>query len=183
MDPTITQARSGDKQALSRLLMDHRALVGSVVQRFAWEASQRPDLAQAVMLKAVQSIREFRNGCAFATWLYRIAVNVCTDANRGVVRDRKRRGGGEDALAVFPDLNAPDGLAAAESSEIRLRVQKAVKALPLGERTAFTLFYFAGYSGKEIAEAMSISEPNVFMKLKGGRDKVREVLRSSGVTP
>jgi DNA-directed RNA polymerase specialized sigma24 family protein len=52
---------------------------------------------------------------------------------------------------------------------------------PLSEKTAFSLFYYSGFSGKEAAEAMKISEDNFYMKLKAARDRIRTGLKKKGV--
>ena len=182
MDPTILAAQSGDRGALAELLMQYRRVVTAAVLRFAWDRSQLPDIVQSVFARAAQAISGFQNRCAFSTWIYRIAVNECVDCNRRTARQREREQGVE-CCEVLPDLNAADGLAAVERAELMQGVRLEVAALPLGLRTAFSLFYFGGYSGKEAAQALGITESNFFMRLKGARDRVREGLRSRGLAP
>ncbi len=42
------------------------------------------------------------------------------------------------------------------------------------------MYYFGNYSGKEVAEALNITESNFFMKLKAARDSVKEKLIKRG---
>jgi RNA polymerase sigma-70 factor (ECF subfamily) len=176
----IDAARNGDPRAISDLLMRHRGIVAAVVARFIDGAEPRRDVVQNVFMKAVRAIAGFNGHCRFSTWLYRIAVNECVDARRKAVRSRAQQVPASHGPDLFRDLNAPDGLQHTSDSELRRDIQAAVGALPLDRKTAFSLFYFGGYSGREASNAMRITEGNFFMKLKQARDAVREALMKAG---
>jgi RNA polymerase sigma-70 factor, ECF subfamily len=182
MEPLALAAQSGDRQALANLLMQHRGVVTAAVTRHAWDREQTQDIVQNALAKAVQGIAGFRGHCAFATWLYRIALNECMEANRRTARKRGRESAGHPFEALA-DENAPDGLAHCESAELMQCVREAVNGLPLDQRTAFSLFYFGGYTGREAARAVGITEANLFMRLKAARDRVRAALQRRGLTP
>jgi RNA polymerase sigma-70 factor (ECF subfamily) len=119
----------------------------------------------------------FKGTCRFSTWLYRIALNECMETNTRQSRNTPLQ---IDSPELFGDPNARDGLAALSDAELRTAIHEAVRPLPLDQRTAFCLYYFEGYSGREAADAMKISEPNFFMKLKAARDKVKKSLLAQG---
>jgi RNA polymerase sigma factor (sigma-70 family) len=85
-----------------------------------------------------------------------------------------------DNFSAFPDCNSPDAIAQISDQELRNDIQLALKALPLDQKTAFSLYYFGNYSGKEVAEALNISEANFFMKLKAARDTMKKKLMQRG---
>lgn len=65
----------------------------------------------------------------------------------------------------------------ADSSFQHQDLYLALRTLPPKERSAITLFYLNGYSIKEIAKIIDISEDAVKKQLSRGRDKLREQLR------
>jgi DNA-directed RNA polymerase specialized sigma24 family protein len=79
------------------------------------------------------------------------------------------------------DPNGGDPYSDLSDRLLRDEINAVVERLPLQSRTAFYLFYRAGYSGKEGAAAMNITEANFFMRLKAARDRVRQRLRARGL--
>ena len=84
----IQAAQSGNRDATAELLLANRCVVAAVVMRLIHRNDRAKDVIQNVLAKAVQGLASFRNGCAFSTWLYRIAVNETTEDNRRAARQR-----------------------------------------------------------------------------------------------
>jgi len=177
---TINAARNGDKQALSGLLMEYRNMVSSVVARMVFEEDSRKDVIQNIFVKAVNAIQNFSGTCKFSTWLYRIALNETAEYNRNAMRAKARFTAFDNDDPIFIDLNSPDGLENYTKKEISLSINEAVNTLPIDQKTAFSLFYFCGYTGKDAASVLNIKEDNFFMKLKTARDKVKKFLSTKG---
>ena len=173
----IRKAQNGDRSALTGLLMENRNLVAAVVSRFVFDRDCHKDVIQNVFMKVIDGISSFHNQCKFATWLYRISVNECCEHNRKKLKSSIFT----NDLSPFEDPSAPDGFAQISSNEIRSEIASALKTLSIDKRSAFTLFYMGGFSGKEAAEALEITEANFFMKLKAARDHVRNHLREKGL--
>lgn len=173
----IRQAQNGDRQALTKLLMNNRNLVAAVVCRFVFDRDCHKDVIQNVFMKVINGISSFQNQCKFATWLYRISVNECCEYNRKKLKNSIFI----NDTAPFEDPSAPDGLANISSNEIRSEISSALKEISIDKKSAFTLFYMGGFSGKEASEALGITEANFFMKLKAARDHVRNHLREKGL--
>jgi RNA polymerase sigma-70 factor (ECF subfamily) len=176
----IQAARNGDKKALTSLLIDHRNLIASVVCRCVYDEESRRDVVQDIVYKVIKQFNSYNGSCKFSTWLYRIAMNEAIDFNRSKLRSKKRYTTIESQSDIFQDLNAIDGLDAYTKKEISTAINETVNNLPLDQKTAFTLFYFCGYKGKDASEVLKISEENFFMKLKAARDKVRKALLAKG---
>ena len=80
----VAQCLAGDTGAFNVLVERHRRQVYQVCYRFAGNHEDASDLAQDVFLRAYRALGTFKGHSAFATWLYRVAVNVCL--NRRAVR-------------------------------------------------------------------------------------------------
>jgi len=176
----ITAAKYGNRSALSALLLDHHSLVAAVVNRFVHDGDIKKDVIQNIFLKAIKHIGQFSGLCKFSTWLYRISLNECLEAGRAVSREKQRNRPLFDDAIDAVDPCAPDAFAHASIQELKEAIGALLQKLPLDQKTVFSLFYFGNYSGKEIAEALSISEANVFMKLKAGRDAIKKGLVVKG---
>jgi RNA polymerase sigma factor (sigma-70 family) len=181
-NPLIELAKGGDRNALSTLLMEHRGLVSAIACRFVNDPEQRKDVIQNIFVKTIRHLGQFAGACRFSTWLYRLSVNECIEHGRAHLRNEGRTDPLENSIDADLHLNAPDGFSFTSSSELKSAVAAALKTLPLDQKTAFSLFYFGSYSGKEGAEALSISEANFFMKLKAARDVVKRHLLAKGWT-
>jgi RNA polymerase sigma-70 factor (ECF subfamily) len=179
----ISAAQSGDRNALSALLLDHRSLVTAVVNRHVYDADRKKDIIQNIFIKVINHINQYSGLCKFSTWLYRICLNECTDAGRAKIREEQRRSSFFDDTIDLVNPNAADGFSHASQRELHDTIGAVLEKLPLDQKTVFSLFYFGGYSGKEIASALSISEANAFMKLKAARDAVKTGLVAKGWTP
>jgi RNA polymerase sigma-70 factor (ECF subfamily) len=180
-DIRIDAARRGDRESLSSLLMDHKGIVAAVVTRMVYEKECHKDVIQNIFLKVVTGIEEFGDQCKFSTWIYRISVNESIEylRKKGYFQKLKDEYLINDVNNI--DYSQADGLESISKKEIIEWVNEILNECPLSEKTAFSLFYYSGFSGKEAAESMKISEDNFYMKLKGARDRIRSGLKKKGV--
>ena len=102
------------------------------------------------------------------------------EQNRRKLRWNHLRDALTDNRPLFASPDDSDGLDTLTRKEIVHAVNDALSAVSLDKKTAFFLFYIAGYSGKEAAGQMKITTENFFMKLKAARDHVKKVLISKG---
>lgn len=72
----IERCQAGDAEAFRQLFRLHRDDVARLAQRMLGRASDLDDIVQEVFLQVHRSIRDFRYGARFSTWLYRVTVNV-----------------------------------------------------------------------------------------------------------
>lgn len=176
----IIEAQQGSKTALSELLLSNKGIISSVVHRFLYEQEHHEDLIQTILTKVIATIKHFNGTCRFSTWLYRIATNECLEFVRKKSRNKNYFSPLPDNLTVFKDCNAPDPLISLSDQELRTSIQNTLNSLPLDQRTAFSLYYFGNYKGKEVAEVLNITEANFYMKLKTARDVIKQKLKKQG---
>jgi len=147
------------------------------------------DLVQETLLKATQSLEQFRGGTEpeLVGWLQGIMENALADAVRKA-RARKRDVAQEETLAVVVNdssarlrnwLVAPDSSPSqrAEREEQLLRVAAALARLPQDQRDAVLLRDSLDTPVRTIAEQLGRSEKAIAGLLLRGRRKLRDLLQ------
>ena len=95
-------------------------------------------------------------------WLFRVALNQCRDA-------WKRSSRSELPLEAASAAVTPEELGLLDH----------VAALPESQRTVLHLHYYEGYTLREIARLLGVTVPTVKMRLKRGRDALRNTWEES----
>jgi len=72
----VERCQRGDAEAFRELFRAHQRDVARLAQRMLGRSTDLEDIVQEVFLQVHRSIRDFRHGARFSTWLYRVTVNV-----------------------------------------------------------------------------------------------------------
>ena len=174
----VEEARRGGREAFAELVRRHERRVYGVVFRMAGNASDADDLAQEVFMTAWRAVGSFRQGSAFSTWLYRIAVNTALTWLRKRGRERSRVPF-DEGLAVPGQAGGPTGSPESRSArnELRGRLDEAVASLPEHFRAAFALVAGEGFSHAEAARVLGCSENTVSWRMHKARKLLQARLK------
>jgi len=157
------------QERFQALLDRHAKLVLKVVHAYCRNAEDRRDLAQEISAQLWRSFASYDEGRPFATWMYRIALNVAiTFARRGAVRSQRADSFDEQQFDPIDDRG--------EARELDARVgalQRFIERLGELER-ALLLLYLEDNSYADIAEVLGISATNVATKLSRLKQRIRD---------
>ena len=158
---TLGDGRCRDDDLLRRV----EPLVQSVAVRFARDRTTAEELAQACRIRIHEKRRQCRDPDALLGWAKTLCRRVCADAvgRDRIERDRLVESDGEVTPAVD---TAPDPLAAAETAELRLRIESALARLPAEQRRLLLLRHWYGLSANEIARRESLPASTVRNRLR-----------------
>ena len=120
------------------------------------------DIVQTVFLKLWEKQPVLLPGKEKA-WLMQVAVNQCRNVLKAPWRNRRNP---LETAELFT-WQTP------EESELF----RAILTLPAGERAAVHLYYFEGYTLREIGRMMGITPSGVSMRLHRARKRLKSVLR------
>jgi RNA polymerase sigma-70 factor, ECF subfamily len=137
----------------------HRGILFKVAASYGRGAEDRADLIQDITLQLWRAWPGYDRSRPFATWMYRIALNVAISQQR---RERPL-----DALDPLGDEHADlVGLddVDAENRERLALVRRAMGALGALDR-ALLLLHLDGCGHREIGEVLGIGEGNVATRL------------------
>lgn len=132
----------------------------------------RDDLRQEVALALWRAAPSWRQDCSLRTFVARVTHNVCVSHVRRIIRVPKH-----DALSDAVEDEAEMADDAVARADLGRRLQLAVSRLPDGLRKVATL-YLEGFSAREIAETLGISEGAVFTRATRLREALRKVMET-----
>ena len=121
------------------------------------------DVVQEVFLKLLTARPQFRDAEHEKAWLIRAALHRACD----MARSAERRNLPLEAAEAVPGGELP------EPSPIL----SAVRALPAKYSAVIHLYYYEGYSIKEISQLLRLPVPTVGTRLSRGRERLRELLK------
>jgi RNA polymerase sigma-70 factor (ECF subfamily) len=171
-DETLAgRVQGGDREALESLVRRFLRPVHAVIASFLTEPSQVEDASQETFLRMLRAIDTYDTRRPFAPWLYQVARNAARNeiAKEGLRSTEPFPEDGPSAAGPPPD-------SAAEQSEIRTRVQRALEALPEQRRVAFRLVDVDGMGAAEAGRMMGISAGAVRAHVHHARRQLREAL-------
>lgn len=142
-------------------LGEHTGLLLKVVRSFAEGPAEQDDLFQEVLLQVWLSLPNFRDDSKPTTWLYRVAFNTALAWKRTEKKHRRKLNSHSMADVAAPGVPSAE---AEQNSRLVDQLYAAIRALPAAKR-ALVVLYLDGFSYREIAEVVGISESNVGVSL------------------
>jgi len=139
-----------------------------VCMRYAASRTDAEDILQMGFVKMFQKITYFKNEGSFEGWVRRIMVNTAIELYRKNVRLLHTVE--LEGVVEVDDANALSQLAVKDLMQL-------VQNLPDGYRMVFNLYAIEGYSHKEIAEQLGISEGGSKSQLSRARNYLQEKIR------
>lgn len=171
----VRRCQRGEWEAFDLLMQQHETKVYNIAYRMLGHPDDASDAAQEVFIRLYHALPKFRGECAFSTWLYRIAVNVCLDAVRRRARQPSVRTSAlaaEDEEADFMD-NVPDAHPDPEKivmqKELQRLVHEAIQTLPEPQRAVIVLYDLEGFTYEEMAEILRTSIGTIKSRLNRAR--------------
>jgi RNA polymerase sigma-70 factor (ECF subfamily) len=170
-DETLAErVKRGDADAFDALTLRHMQRAFRVAYRLLGHREDAEDLVQEVFLLVLERIDGFQAGRSFSPWFYRILVNRGLNSRKSrALRRTEEVPEDAPALTVAPDR-------AAEQLEAREKLRAAMDRLPETQQTVVHLFELEGFSGREIAEILDLSDGTVRWHLHQARRTLRQAL-------
>jgi len=163
----VKQAKAGDMAAFEAILVRYqRQVLLTALRLLNRNLEDAKDAAQQVFLRLHRSLHQLDENRHFASWLYRITVNVCRDMLRARRPALSLEEAGEVPAAVGED--------AIQRNEQRRMIYAALATLPERERTAVVLRDLEGLTTSEVARIMGCSEVTVRSQISNARVKIRK---------
>jgi RNA polymerase sigma-70 factor, ECF subfamily len=152
-------------------LAEHTGLLLKVVRSFAEGPADQDDLFQEILLQVWLSLPNFRDDSKPTTWLYRVALNTALAWKRREKKRRRKQGSVSISEVAAPSVTSAE---AERNDRVVDQLYAAIRALPPAKR-ALVVLYLDGFSYREIADVVGISESNVGVSL----NRIKKVLAAA----
>ena len=152
LDLQLIQSCIDGDRASQKILYDRLApRMFPICIRYIGDRTQAEDVLQDGFITLFTKLKDYKGEGSFEGWARRIFVTTA------LMSLRKK-----DALKMSDDLDAARGLKTDTTSQVEnigyKELMRLIMSLPVGFRTVFNMYAIEGYSHKEIAESLGISE-------------------------
>ena len=175
-DALVRAAQRGDRDAFGTLVSRHAQSILSVVSRMLGP-SDAEDVAQEAFIAAYKALPRFHFDSKFSTWLYRIAVNKCTDTLRSRRSDTTSLDAESDSSAMawqVADEETPHSTL--EQAELAWELDRQIQALPHLYRESFVLKHIEGLGYEEMSAILGVNRDTLKMRVYKARTMLCERL-------
>ena len=159
-----------ERWAQKILYEEHYGKMMGVCLRYATNKDDAMDILHEGFIKVFKHIEKYQPGTSLSAWIRRIMVNTSIDYYRKSIRRRT-----EDLEQAY-NISTNDADAISQCSE--KEILAAVQQLSPAYRAVFNLYVIEGYSHKEIAGTLDITESTSRSNLVKARMKLKAILKS-----
>lgn len=156
MNYLIKKAQKGDKDAFVQLMEAYKQDLYKTAKSYLRCDEDAADAIQDTILSCYEHLAELRETKYFKTWLIRILINKCKD-----ILKKK-----ENLLEEFPDREDP------QNPYQNVEFEELMDMVDEKYRIVLTLYYAEGFTAKEIAQILDVSENTVKTRLARGKQKL-----------
>jgi RNA polymerase sigma factor (sigma-70 family) len=164
----LAGCQKNDRTAQQQLYASYSGKMYALCCRYVKSKMEAEDVLVTAFTKVFDKIDQFKNEGSFEGWIRRIVVN------EALTWIRKNR-----SLYLETDLEKADYEPDYDQLSDQLETEdllRMIQALPTGYQLVFNLYAIDGYSHKEIAEQLNISENTSKSQLSRARVYLQKLL-------
>jgi RNA polymerase sigma-70 factor (ECF subfamily) len=164
-----TTGTNTSEERFRRLLERNKDSVYRMAYAYLRDKTDADDAFQEVFLRYLVSRPEFADGTHERAWFIRVTINVCHSHHRSRwFRKRVSLDSFESTADVSGDTMEDDG----QSAELLAAVMRLSGKL----RLTVHLFYYEGYSVREISGILGVNESTIRSRLMQARSRLKDLL-------
>lgn len=160
-DEALVRAiKSGDDAAMDILVRRWYPRIYSYNYKLLCDKQDAHDVTQDTFLAMIQNIKQFRLLTKFQNWIFSIAHNKCMDFFR-----LQRR-------MLLVDIDSIEDYIANDVNEHlsnRVIVENAIEKLSVVQRETIILYYFQGFTVREISRITNTAIPTIKSRLTAAK--------------
>ena len=172
----IQKCIDGDRNAIKHIFQKHFGKTMTICLRYIDGKENAQDIAQEVMIKVFDHIKEFKFQSSLSTWITRIAINQCIN-----FINKKNIFVSIEDHEIYPEniyIEEEDLKPEVNSDYIIEQIQK----LPTGYRTVLNLYAIENYTHSQIAQTLGISEGTSKSQLSTARQMLKKLVSNQHST-
>ena len=162
---------SKEKEFLARI-EKHKGILHKVSKMYMDNRDDQDDLFQEIVCQLWKAYDTFKGESQFSTWMYRVAINT------SIVFLKKEKRKIDKYQIASENINEDDSDAYIKESQIE-HFYKAVQKLDKIDK-AIIFYQLEGFSHREIADNLGVSEGNARVKLNRAKEKLKGIIKNQG---
>ncbi len=170
LEQLVPACRKGDRKAQKRLFDSLAPKMMALCLRYLGDRKTAEDVLQDGFVTLFSRLDSYSGTGSFEGWARRIFVNTA------LMHLRKT-----DALKLSDDIAEARTLSSEEATPVQKmgyrELMNLIAKLPPDARTVFNMYVIEGYSHKEIAEALGLTEATSRSKLQRARLRLQEMIK------
>jgi RNA polymerase sigma-70 factor (ECF subfamily) len=170
----VAETLAGRGEAFGMLVERYDRAVYHLAYRTLHDSEEARDVAQEAFFKAFRSLKTFRPGAKFSTWIFSITYHACCDR-----LGRRKRYSSEELPDRADPGAGPEQAAIAGDEALRLRA--AIARLPEKYRSVITLYHLQSRQYDEIAQVLEIPIGTVKTHLFRAKEQLRRILNETAM--
>lgn len=176
-EQVVERVIAGEIELYELIMRRHNQRLYRVVRSILRDDHETEDVMQDAYVRAYEHLRQFERRALFSTWLTRIAVHEALARLRK--RNRQQQiDTDKDEGEMFVNSASDDPEQTTSRTQLGEMLEQALLRLPAQYRTVLMLRDVEEMSTADTAEALSLTEENVKVRLHRGRALVRRDLMS-----
>lgn len=166
IDDLLEGCKVGNRKMQEALYAQTSSKMLAVCMRYAKDRMEAEDVLQVGYIKVFQKVQDYRGDGAFEGWIRKIMVNTAIESYRKNLR----------TMNVVPVEDAYEQPSTGfDFSRLGMQdLMRLIQNLADGYRMVFNMYAIEGYSHKEIADTLGISEGASKSQLSRARAILKE---------
>jgi RNA polymerase sigma-70 factor, ECF subfamily len=171
----VLAARRGDPSAFSTLVERHSAAIFTLAKKLLSDTDEAEDATQETFIRAYNRLETFGGRSAFATWLYRIGINICHDHLRRRLRRQQIQERYMEIRGIHINRSWPNECHSLDPEHAVLALEKfqtvsrALAQLSISYRTTLLLHDIEGLTISKVATLTKVPLSTAKSRLRRAR--------------
>ena len=166
IDDLIEGCKAGDRKMQEMLYKQSSAKMFAICLRYARDRMEAEDSLQMGYIKIFQNLKNYRGDGSFEGWMKRVMVNTAIESYRKNLKNLQ---------LVQLDTVFESPATGFDFSKLGMQdLLKLIQQLADGYRLVFNMYIIEGYTHKEIAQTLGISESASKSQLSRARAILKE---------
>ena len=165
----ISGCKQGNRLAQKYFVETYSSYIYTICRRYISREDIAKDCLQDTLIHILKKINKYSEEGKFKGWVSRVTVNKCIEC----IRREKRN--------VFTGVDLLPEQAMNEKITLKLEhddVMKFINTIPMQYRVVINMFLVEGYSHKEIAEHLDVSESSSRSMLSRAKKMINESFKN-----
>ena len=168
----ITSCLNKERKAQYELYKQSYSFLMAICRRYANSNYEADDLLNLGFMKILTNLDKYQPKIPFAVWMRRVLINTIIDDHRKNITHNEKISYVENHFDSGVSFELNDAIENLNLEEIK----KCIELLPNVSKKVFNLFVVDGFSHKEIADMLKISEGTSKWHVNFSRQKLQELL-------